>query len=127
MSFHTVACIVFLVAFSSQQQTSFRWFGTIRKPSTHFQRHIGSVYNQGRTTSRSRLTCAQTCFESNYCQTITFIDQQKLCLLFGEPLDEGLLVSNASAETIFLSQRNPRECRSLLSVIVNHKSTIHLS
>ena len=121
MGFQTVAFIVLsTILFSEQQQqTPFRSFGTIRRSSTHFRRYISSIYNQGQMRSRSRLACVQACFQSNYCQTITFIDQQKLCLLFGEPLDEGILVSNASAETIFLSQRNPRECQSLSSVIVN--------
>ena len=78
-----------------------------------FQRLNTSVYNQGQAVSRSQLGCVTACFDSDFCQTFTFIAQQSSCLMFGEPLDEGLLIANTSAETVFFARRNPREERSL--------------
>ena len=120
MLYSIIILFTSLLNVCTQQQTNFRSFVMIRKTSMYFRPLNTSIYNRGQVTSRSRLACATSCFESNYCQTLTLIIEQNLCLLFGDPLDEGILISNASAETVFLANRNPRKYRSSYLMKVDH-------
>ena len=65
--------------------------------ATHF-----TVPNSSRRLlARTRLQCVNACFQSTLCQTMNYFAGQSYCDLFDQSIDQGQLLIDATAETIY--------------------------
>lgn len=76
------------------------------KAQMRFQRYSTCLPSE-QVQSRTRLLCLAACFKSSYCQTITFVASQKACFMYGDRFSDGQLIADQTAETVFVTGRNP--------------------
>lgn len=92
-------------------ESDLKSYETIVNAQRRFQRYSTCLQSE-QMTSRTRLHCLANCLKRNSCYTVTFIRSDKLCILYGDRLIDGQLILDSTAETIFISKRNP--CRTIL-------------
>jgi hypothetical protein len=95
--------VVFLLNDAVSDLTSIQSLNAVVNKNMYFQTRDLCVHNNGQVFVETQLSCILACQQAGYCQTVTFIANNQTCFLFSDHIDEGFLIPDQDAETIFIS------------------------